>query len=244
MHHQPHATKNPSNNVSRPPTAIARLVAALALTLIGTSCTHTTWAQTTPLEQQLAAEDVRDLEADSSELGDSARGAFLFHSPSLGCAKCHATFQETKTLGPDLAVWQRTVDDRHLIESVLHPSAKMEPPYQSRQIITADGRSLTGIEIARDDKTLTLRGGVGDADQISIELDNIELEKPLAISLMPTGQVNALQRRQDFLDLIAYLAAIRDGGRETAKRLQPSEESLLLERTRLRIGSRSSWHDR
>ncbi len=208
--------------------AKASLVVALALTLLGSICTQPAAAQTAPLEVQLLAENHADLSADARELGDATRGAVLFHSPGLGCAKCHATFQETATLGPDLSTWTRPVDDRHLIESVLQPSAQMEPKYQSRQIMTSDGRSLVGIEVARNDKSVTLRSGVGNGEQVSLQLDDIELEKSVDVSLMPAGQVNALRRRQDFLDLIAYLIAIRDGGREIAIKLQPSEESLRL----------------
>lgn len=199
-------------------------------------CPPTASAQTAALEQQLMDEEPDDLAADARELGDRSRGAFLFHSPGVGCAKCHvatkvveagaAETSRDNALGPDLASWKRSVDDRHLIESVLQPSAKIEPDYQSIQVITVDGRPIVGIEVSRNETALTLRTGVGVGDLISIDLEDIDVEKRSDVSLMPTGQVNAFRRRQDFLDLLAYLIAIRDGGRTVAEALQPSQESL------------------
>ena len=206
---------------------MGRLV-LLFLTLWCATCTRDVSAQTVPLEQQLLAENPAGIAADSRELGDPARGAFLFHSPGVGCFKCHATAEPMEGIGPDLAAWKQRVDDVHLVESVLRPSATIEPAYQSRQLITTDGRALVGIEISRSDQAITLQTGIGDADRIVLQVDDVELEKPSGVSLMPAGQVNALRRRQDFLDLIAYLVAIRDGGRDVARELQPSKESLRL----------------
>ncbi len=88
---------------------------------------------------------------------------------------------------------------------------------------------LPGVARARDQHQLTIQTGVGKTDIISISLDDIEIEKQTEVSVMPAGQVNALRRRQEFLDLISYLIALRDGGPEAAKLLQPSAESLHLQ---------------
>ncbi len=203
--------------------------AIACLTLVMLIAFHgNAFAQSISLEQRLLAEPVKDLAADAREKGDATRGALLFHSPGLGCAKCHDQRQTPAGLGPDLAKWQQSVDDGHLVESVLQPSRKIEPAYRSLLIVTGDGQTLTGIPQQRDGQTLRLRTGPGDADIISIALDDIEGEKAADVSVMPSGQVNALRRRQEFLDLIAYLIALRDGGAEAAARLRPSEESLRL----------------
>jgi putative heme-binding domain-containing protein len=182
------------------------------------------WAQSSSLEQTLLAEPGGDLAADARELGDASRGALLFHLPGMGCVRCHDGGPDS--LGPDLSSWSRRVDDLHLVESVLRPSARIEDRYRSRLIVTADGRTLAGIERARDSRSITLQTGVTRTELVSIELAEIELDQPSEVSIMPSGQVNALRRRQDFLDLVAYLIAIRDGGAEAALRLRPSELAL------------------
>ena len=57
--------------------------------------------------------------------------------------------------------------------------------------------------------------------------EDIEANKTLATSIMPSGQVNVLQSRQDFLDLVGYLIEISEGGPATAAKLEPTEKELL-----------------
>ncbi len=185
-------------------------------------------AQQLSLEQQLLGESVTDLAADARSQGDASRGAFLFHSPSLGCAKCHSQDQDRASFGPDLAELKTPVDEAHLVDSVLRPSKAVSKKYQSLVIVTTDGRTVTGIQVARDTDAVTIRTGAIATDRISIALQDIEIEQPSEVSIMPSGQVNSLRRRQDFLDLTAYLIAIREGGIEVAAQLKPSAESLRL----------------
>ena len=187
----------------------------------------TTDAQRPGLERGLLAESTSDLAADAREKGNADRGALLFHSPGLGCVKCHAT-SDKEGFGPDLSVWKRKVDDTHIVDSVLRPSAHIEPAFRNLRVVTVDGQTLIGLERERDDRELTLQIGPGSTELVRIALKEIEAEKVGEVSLMPSGQVNALRRRQEFLDLISYLTAIRDGGPEIARQLQPPAEALRL----------------
>lgn len=185
-------------------------------------------AQPASLEQSLLAEPIADLAADAREKGDPSRGALLFHSPGVGCVKCHGENASQASFGPKLFDWKRQVDDNHLVESVLRPGAKIEPAYRTTVLVTGDGQTISGIVRARDQQHVKIQVGAGPADLVSVSLDDVEFEKRSDVSVMPAGQVNAMRRRQDFLDLIAYLIAIRDGGVEAAERLQPDEELLKL----------------
>ena len=224
--------------------------AALTLTLLLGGGLHPKLchSQRPTLEQQLLAESVSDLAADAREKGDAAKGAILFFSPGVGCAKCHDGDPRGRGFGPDLSAWKRKVDDDHLVESVLRPSTKIEQAYQSLMLLTSDGRSIVGIEKERTADAVVVQTGVGAADLVTLDVDEIEAEKRSEASVMPAGQVNALRRRQEFLDLVAYLIAIRDGGTERAKSLRPSEESLRLRipeyETRLdHRGLITDWND-
>ena len=165
-------------------------------------------AQGPQLEQVLIAEPLSDIASDAREKGDPSRGAVIFHSPGTGCAKCHSTAEETG-FGPNLSIWKRKVDDNHLVESVLKPSAQIQPEFQNLRVLTTDGRTILGIEADRTVQTLKLQTGPGNAALVKIPLEDIEAEKKGEVSVMPAGQVNALRRRQEFLDLISYLIAIR-----------------------------------
>ena len=196
----------------------------LSLSLL--ACHHVN-AQGPQLEQVLLAEPISDIASDAREKGNPSRGAVIFHSPGTGCAKCHSTAEETG-FGPNLSLWKRKVDDNHLVESVLQPSAKIQPEFQNLRVLTTDGRTIIGIEADRTGETLKLQTGPGNAALVKVPLEDIEAEKKGEVSVMPAGQVNALRRRQEFLDLISYLIAIRDGGQAVAVQLQPSEEDLKL----------------
>ena len=182
-------------------------------------------AQGQIMEKALLAEPLSDIAADAREKGNPTQGAIIFHSPGTGCAKCHSATNET-SFGPNLSIWNRKVDDEHLVRSVLKPSDHVEPEYQNIRILTADGRTFVGLERERNNKKLVLQTGPGEAATVNIAVDDIEVEKKSEVSVMPSGQVNALRQRQEFLDLVSYLIAIRDGGQKTATLLQPSDEDL------------------
>ena len=208
--------------------AVARLFAFCILVLsVLLSNGDQANAQGQQLEKELLGEPLADLAADAREKGDPKRGAVIFHSPGTGCAKCHLTTGDTG-FGPNLSLWKRQVNDQHLVESVLNPSAQIQPEFRNIRILTADGRTLIGLELKRTDDQLMLQTGPGPAAAVTIAIDDIEAEKTGEVSVMPSGQVNALRQRQDFLDLVSYLIAIRDGGQKRAAELQPSEEDLKL----------------
>ena len=64
-------------------------------------------------------------------------------------------------------------------------------------------------------------------DVMRLANEDIEANKTLATSIMPSGQVNVLQSRQDFLDLVGYLIEISEGGPATAAKLKPTQKELL-----------------
>ena len=70
-------------------------------------------AQCQQLERDLLSEPLADLAADAREKGDPARGAVIFHSPRIGCIKCHSN-TDLSGFGPNLTHWKRKVDDEHL----------------------------------------------------------------------------------------------------------------------------------
>lgn len=179
------------------------------------------------LENQLTSEPQQELAILALKDGNSARGALLFHSPTVGCNKCHRVDDQSTLLGPNLAKWTRSVGNNFLVESVLNPSKHIEPLYRTVKVVTAEGDVHVGLVLERNSDVLNL--GVSSSDaQISIPIDSIEQESSSDQSIMPAGQVNNLQSKGQFLDLIAYLIDIRDGGASRAKELQPSPDALRL----------------
>ncbi|MEO2035362.1 MAG: DUF6797 domain-containing protein [Planctomycetaceae bacterium] len=180
------------------------------------------------LEKRLHREPVVELVAAARKLGDSRRGAVVFHQPLMACSRCHdMTGSQQETLGPNLAVWQQKVDDSNIVESVLYPSKAIRRGYQPIQVVTTGGKNLIGLFHTESVDTLELRDPASGR-LIRVAAGDIEERHQLTTSIMPGGQVNQLTSRQQFLDLLKYLFEIRDGGMDRAKELQPPVSMFAL----------------
>src|SRR5207248_10999630 len=93
-----------------------------------------------------------------------------------------------------------------LLESLLSPSRRIEPKYAMYLAIIADGRSLTGLLVKRNENSVILRDGQGK--EIVLAAKDLEELRPLRISLMPDGQMAGLTA-QEAADLLEYLTSCK-----------------------------------
>jgi putative heme-binding domain-containing protein len=181
------------------------------------------------LEEQLLRENVQDLADAAKRLGDAQRGAILFFQPHMACGKCHSVSEtQQNLLGPNLAAIDKNTTDVELVESVLLPSKRIQKGYESVTILTEDGQTLSGLVVEKTKDKIAIRELTKLGEITAIAVDQVETEKPNALSVMPSAQVNQLSSRQQFLDLVRYLQVIRDGGYARASELQPSATLLTV----------------
>lgn len=176
----------------------------------------------TTLEQQLLAETSAELAAAARSRGDARQGASLFHQPHLACIRCHVAGDQDNVLGPDLARLPPEVTAEHLVESLLAPSQSIRRGYEALVLELDDGQALTGFLVEENADTLTIRDVGQQGRRRSFPKSRIEARQSSPISVMPTGQVNLLADRQQFLDLVAYLIEIAEQGPERAVALRPA----------------------
>lgn len=191
---------------------------AFALTL---AILAPTWARAQALEEQLLGEAPAALAADAQKSGDAERGAIVFHQAYMACVKCHAPENGREGVGPNLATLKPRPDDAALVDSVLRPSQAIRRGYETVTVATIEGRVLQGLLAGKSDQEVRIRDASKDFEVVAIATDQIDELVQGKRSLMPSGQVNSLTSRQQFLDLMKYLFEIRDGGPERAKALQP-----------------------
>lgn len=172
-------------------------------------------------EQRLQAEDAADLAREARDKGDAGRGAIVFYQPQLNCIKCHTMDPEDTKLAPDLTKGGEEVTDVYLVEALLLPSKVLKKGYEPRIVITDRGKPISGLLIEEREDAIVLRDPAKDDEPIVISLDSIDEEFQGRTSVMPTGLVNALTSRQQFLDLVRYLMEITEHGLERARQLQP-----------------------
>ena len=136
--------------------------------------------------------------------GDADRGGKLFWSKALNCASCHKVGAQGTPLGPDLSTIGKMRTREDLLESILEPSRRIEPQFAAYVVVTTDGRSLTGLLVARDEKRVVIR----DAQNKEITLPAAEVEavQPSRLSLMPDGQLAGLTA-QEAADVLEYLVS-------------------------------------
>lgn len=130
--------------------------------------------------------------------GDAAKGKTVF---SQVCISCHKLEGVGIELGPDLrSVVQH--DAEKLLNSILDPSAIIEPGFMAYHYTLKNGEQLYGVIATETSASLTLKMA-GNMTKSVLRSDIAKLQSTGA-SLMPEGLEAALTP-QTLADLIAYL---------------------------------------
>ena len=183
----------------------------------------------TSLEQSLLAEDASALAAAAKKEGDPLRGAALFFQSKLSCAICHSVADRTGSIGPDLTLMDKKLPDIEMIEAILLPSKKIAPAYTTISVKIKAGGVLNGMLVEENVEKLVLRESSQPDKLITLTNDQILKRVIDPNSLMPSGQVNLLDNRKQFLDLMSYMFALRDGGVDKARDLKRALQSVVRE---------------
>ena len=150
--------------------------------------------------------------------GDAHRGLVQFASANSACVSCHRVGKHGGTVGPDLSEIAKQRKPEEIVEAVVWPNRHVEPKYNARLIVTANGKSLRGYVVNRDERELVLKDPTrpGTPDE-SIDLSEIELEQEIG-TLMPDKLIAAMSPTQRN-DLFRFLLSLgRDDGIPAAER--------------------------
>ena len=119
------------------------------------------------------------------------------------CAKCHQLGKTGASVGPDLdSVRSRPLES--LLLDVLDPSGVVNPKFRTYNVVTQDGRVLTGLLLDESATTITLAREKDQRDVI-LRID-IEEIRASAKSLMPED----LEKSVSPQELASLLAYVRD----------------------------------
>ncbi|MEZ4700506.1 MAG: HEAT repeat domain-containing protein [Rhodothermales bacterium] len=142
----------------------------------------------------------------SLEGGDATRGEALFTQHAAAqCIRCHAVGGEGSRVGPDLEGVGRRRDRAYLLESLIAPSAKIAPGYETLTITLADGGVVSGSLADESADSLRLRVP-GNEVRVFAQNDIRKRTAPAASMMPPMG---ALLRPLELRDLVAYLASLQ-----------------------------------
>ena len=132
------------------------------------------------------------------EKGDAEAGRGIFRRQ---CVACHRVEGEGRETGPALAAVKARGPEAMLL-SILDPNREVLPAYHAHAAVTADGRVVTGIVVARSDASVTLR--TADGADVTLPLADLETLADTKRSLMPEGFEKTIDAR-GMADLVAYL---------------------------------------
>jgi putative heme-binding domain-containing protein len=130
--------------------------------------------------------------------GDAERGRAVFRKV---CAACHKMEGFGHEIGPSLAAMRNRGSEAILV-NVLDPNREVNPQYLSYTVITADGRTLSGMIAAETATSIELRRAEDKSDTV-LRID-IEAMKSTGMSLMPEGMEKQIDK-QALADLLEYL---------------------------------------
>jgi putative heme-binding domain-containing protein len=119
------------------------------------------------------------------------------------CAKCHKFDGRGHEVGPNLDGAARDIE--YLLTNILDPNRVVGQPYYMRIVELKNGRIETGLLLAEDDKSITLKGE-NDVHKVILRKD---IEGKVMVqdkSIMPEGLANNMTV-QDFRDLVRYAMA-------------------------------------
>lgn len=146
--------------------------------------------------------------------GNAAKGKALYETN--GCAACHTIAGTGGGTGPELTIIGRSRAPKYLHDMLLNPGAN--PPsdmalperasftgYLVTNVVTKDGRKITGLRVNEDSFTLQLRDVAGH--YYSFDKSDLQaVETQPGKSIMPS-YTNLAATELD--DLVAYLSSLK-----------------------------------
>lgn len=162
-----------------------------------------------PQREQVVAEMREFL---SKQRGNAEQGAAVFQKV---CGQCHKIHGQGQDVGPDITANGRASYEQ-LLSNVFDPSLVIGAAYQARQVVTDEGRVLTGLVTEENEQRVVLKIQGGKVETIA--RDEIEEMTVSPLSLMPEGLEKQISP-EELADLFAYLVLDRPPSDPEAKYL-------------------------
>ena len=140
-------------------------------------------------------------------VGDAAEGEKLFLDPKtqFTCNKCHALRGKGGGIGPAMDRVASRRSAQYIMESILKPSQDIDPRYEQIRVITADGKTFSGLRINETNFSVQLREQDGQFH--SWNKRDLEQVSAVGTSLMP-GNFSELLTVKQLHDLFAFLMTL------------------------------------
>jgi len=137
------------------------------------------------------------------ETADAARGEMLFrHVGGAGCFKCHSLDDKRNAFGPNLGSVGLRANHRHLVQSIIKPSAVITEGFTMQTVLTEDGKTFSGVLLEESGLSVSL--GISTGERVDISKSRIEERHSSRVSAMPSLANNLSP--QQVADVATFLA--------------------------------------
>jgi cytochrome c oxidase cbb3-type subunit III len=137
-------------------------------------------------------------------VGDAARGRALFEGKGQ-CTTCHRVNGKGPRLAPDLSEVGATRPLPELHQALLEPNATMRAGNRFFQVVTRDGRTITGRLMNQDSFSIQLL----DSNEGLVSLPKSALREYGFVRTSPMPSVQGKLSLQEVDDLVGYLVTLK-----------------------------------
>ena len=95
-----------------------------------------------------------------------------------------------------------------LVDSVLRPSKLIDKSFAQVNVLTVEGKQITGLRVSENQDEIVLRNP-GQSALIKIAKEDVDEILESKTSVMPAGLTKQLKDRAQFNDLIKYILETR-----------------------------------
>ncbi|CAN5412942.1 c-type cytochrome [soil metagenome] len=153
--------------------------------------------------QSKRADDLVALYSESLYGGDAESGRQIFYQNAAAqCIRCHAVDDSGAEVGPDLTGVGNKLSRELLLQSMVHPSARVTPGFGVVTVTLYDGETVRGaLEEESDDRLVILTR----EEKIEIEKSDIETRTNSPSAMPAMGDILSRSQLRDLVEFMTTL---------------------------------------